>query len=119
MLLNINSTNETLTINSFHNHDYHFPLPLNAMDSKSKNICMLLQLVMQYGIMGGHVDLYDVRCIGGTNRMAQPCIDPGVVYVKIVDYCPPGCRGTINLSRKAFEVIGNLDAGRIRVNYEQ
>ncbi|ONI27063.1 hypothetical protein PRUPE_1G065400 [Prunus persica] len=53
--------------------------------------------------------LYTVRCIGGTNRMAKPCTQVSVVIVKIVEYCPSGCRGTINLSREGFVVIANPD----------
>ncbi|CAA6670523.1 unnamed protein product [Spirodela intermedia] len=41
------------------------------------------------------------------------------VVVTIVDYCPPGCQGTIDLSRKAFSTIANLDAGKIQIRYNR
>ena len=44
----------------------------------------------------------------------------GTVTVKIVDRCPsPGCTSTLDLSREAFAAIGNLDAGRIVIDYNQ
>ncbi|KAL5224037.1 hypothetical protein ABZP36_010676 [Zizania latifolia] len=59
--------------------------------------------------------MYTVRCIGGTNAVPNP---GGTVTVKIVDRCPsPGCTSTLDLSREAFAAIGNLDAGRIIINY--
>ncbi|XP_035549415.1 EG45-like domain containing protein [Juglans regia] len=62
---------------------------------------------------------YRVRCIGSTNQgVPQPCKSTSVV-VKIVDYCPPGCQGTIDLSREAFSAIANLNAGKIRIEYTQ
>uniref|UniRef100_A0A1D1ZAX8 EG45-like domain containing protein n=1 Tax=Anthurium amnicola TaxID=1678845 RepID=A0A1D1ZAX8_9ARAE len=59
---------------------------------------------------------YRVRCTGGTNDVPHPCRGRSV-DVTIVDYCPPGCRGTIDLSREAFAIIGNPDAGRIQIDY--
>ncbi|CAN4113333.1 unnamed protein product [Withania somnifera] len=41
------------------------------------------------------------------------------VVVKVVDYCPPGCRGTIDLSQEAFSQIANLDAGKIKINFNR
>jgi expansin (peptidoglycan-binding protein) len=41
------------------------------------------------------------------------------VVVKIVDYCPPGCQGTIDLSKEAFSMIANPDAGKIKIEYNQ
>lgn len=62
---------------------------------------------------------YRVRCIGATNQgVPQPCRGQSV-DVKIVDYCPPGCAGTIDLSQEAFAVIANPDAGKIRIEYTQ
>ncbi|KAF5461806.1 hypothetical protein F2P56_017875 [Juglans regia] len=62
---------------------------------------------------------YRVRCIGATNQdVPQPCKGTSVV-VKIVDYCPPGCQETIDLSQEAFSAIANPDAGKIRIEYTQ
>ncbi|XP_041021945.1 EG45-like domain containing protein [Juglans microcarpa x Juglans regia] len=62
---------------------------------------------------------YRVRCIGATNQgVPQPCTGTSVV-VKIVDYCPSGCQGTIDLSQEAFSAIANPDAGKIRIEYTQ
>lgn len=62
---------------------------------------------------------YRVRCTGATNQgVPQPCKGTSVV-VKIVDYCPPGCRGTIDLSQEAFAAIANPDAGKIQIEYTQ
>ncbi|XP_062165392.1 EG45-like domain containing protein [Alnus glutinosa] len=62
---------------------------------------------------------YRVKCIGATNQgVPQPCKGTNVV-VKIVDYCPPGCRGTIDLSQEAFSMIANPDAGKINIEYTQ
>ncbi|XP_060171628.1 EG45-like domain containing protein [Lycium barbarum] len=63
--------------------------------------------------------MYRVTCTGPTNQgVPQPCTGRSVV-VKIVDYCPPGCRGTIDLSQEAFSQIANLDAGKVNINYNQ
>ncbi|XP_068342604.1 EG45-like domain containing protein [Pyrus communis] len=62
---------------------------------------------------------YSVTCIGATNQgVPQPCKGNSVV-VKIVDYCPPGCQGTIDLSQEAFAAIANPDAGKIKIRYTQ
>lgn len=61
----------------------------------------------------------EIRCIGATNQGPAPCPSNPEVVVKIVDYCPPGCRGTIDLSRDAFAMIANPDAGKIRISYTQ
>ncbi|KAG8372467.1 hypothetical protein BUALT_Bualt12G0069200 [Buddleja alternifolia] len=56
---------------------------------------------------------YKVTCTGATNKgVSHPCTGQDVV-VKIVDYCPRGCRGTIDLSQEAFSAIANTDAGKI------
>nr|CAB3468847.1 unnamed protein product [Digitaria exilis] len=62
---------------------------------------------------------YTVTCTGGTNETPNPC-NPGTsVTVKIVDLCPsPGCQATLDLSEQAFSIIGNLNAGKIDINYE-
>ncbi|XP_050371820.1 EG45-like domain containing protein [Argentina anserina] len=61
--------------------------------------------------------MYRVKCIGATNQgIPQPCKGTSVV-VKIVDYCPPGCHGTIDLSKEAFAKIANTDAGKIKIEY--
>ncbi|XP_062165147.1 EG45-like domain containing protein [Alnus glutinosa] len=62
---------------------------------------------------------YRVKCTGATNLgVPQPCKGTSVV-VKIVDYCPPGCQGTIDLSQEAFSMIVNPDAGKIKIEYNQ
>ncbi|KAG0471852.1 hypothetical protein HPP92_016398 [Vanilla planifolia] len=62
---------------------------------------------------------YRVTCIGATNQVPYPC-NGNSVDVTIVDYCPPpGCRATIDLSQEAFSAIANLDAGNIRISYNQ
>ncbi|TVU08623.1 hypothetical protein EJB05_42032, partial [Eragrostis curvula] len=63
--------------------------------------------------------MYTVSCAGGTNATPNPC-KGGSVTVKIVDRCPsPGCQATLDLSQQAFDAIGNLDAGKILINYNQ
>lgn len=62
---------------------------------------------------------YRVRCLGPTNQgVPQPCRGNGV-EVQIVDYCPAGCRGTIDLSQEAFSQIADPNAGKIRIEYTQ
>lgn len=62
---------------------------------------------------------YRVTCIGATNQgVPKPCNGKSV-DVKIVDYCPPGCRGTIDLSQEAFAMIANPVAGKIKISYTQ
>ncbi len=64
--------------------------------------------------------VYVVYCTGATNQAPHPCTDTGTaVVVRIVDYCPKGCRGTINLSEVAFSMIADLSAGVIKVNYTE
>ncbi|CAN4113336.1 unnamed protein product [Withania somnifera] len=63
--------------------------------------------------------MYRVTCTGPTNQgVLRPCTGRSVV-VKVVDYCPPGCRGTIDLSQEAFSQIANLDAGKIKINFNR
>ncbi|XP_073158793.1 EG45-like domain containing protein [Henckelia pumila] len=62
---------------------------------------------------------YSVTCTGATNNgVPHPCTGQSVV-VTIVDYCPPGCRGTIDLSQEAFSVIANPDAGKVYVEFHE
>jgi hypothetical protein len=63
--------------------------------------------------------LYSVACIGATNRVAPPPCKNNFILVLIVDYCPPGCHGNINLSEDAFFMIADLNAGKIMVNYTE
>uniref|UniRef100_A0A7N0U6N4 Expansin-like EG45 domain-containing protein n=1 Tax=Kalanchoe fedtschenkoi TaxID=63787 RepID=A0A7N0U6N4_KALFE len=63
--------------------------------------------------------MYDVKCLGGTNEgTPHPCRRRDAIRVKIVDLCPAGCRGTIDLSSQVFAAIADPDAGVIRVSYE-
>ncbi|CAH2080686.1 unnamed protein product [Thlaspi arvense] len=64
---------------------------------------------------------YRVSCIEhqrADTRVPQPCRGQSVV-VTIVDYCPPGCQGTIDLSQEAFSQIADPNAGKIRIEYTQ
>ncbi|KAK1289235.1 EG45-like domain containing protein [Acorus calamus] len=61
---------------------------------------------------------YSVTCTGQTNRGPWPCTGRSVI-VKIVDYCPSGCGGTMDLSQEAFAQIADLDAGKIKIDYHQ
>ncbi|KAL0340083.1 UNVERIFIED_CONTAM: EG45-like domain containing protein [Sesamum radiatum] len=62
---------------------------------------------------------YKVTCTGATNKgVPHPCTGQSVV-VRIVDYCPPGCHGTIDLSQEAFSIIANPDAGKINIECHQ
>lgn len=61
--------------------------------------------------------MYRVTCTSGTNATPNPCTGNSVT-VRIVDRCPSaGC--ILDLSQEAFSVIGNLDAGRINIDYVQ
>ncbi|XP_042484629.1 EG45-like domain containing protein [Macadamia integrifolia] len=58
---------------------------------------------------------YTVTCTGATNQgVQQPCYG---TTVKIVDYCPSGCQGTIDLSQEAFSTIADLNAGKVYIDY--
>ncbi|XP_020888691.1 EG45-like domain containing protein 2 isoform X1 [Arabidopsis lyrata subsp. lyrata] len=59
---------------------------------------------------------YRVRCIGATYNFPGACTGR-TVDVKVVDFCREPCNGDLNLSRDAFRVIANIDAGNIRVVY--
>nr|XP_043629768.1 putative EG45-like domain containing protein 1 [Erigeron canadensis] len=60
--------------------------------------------------------IFTVRCTGPTNPFPHPCYDGKTVTVKIVDHCP-GCGGTLDLSKEAFETIANPVAGVIDIDY--
>ncbi|KAJ9543244.1 hypothetical protein OSB04_022951 [Centaurea solstitialis] len=59
---------------------------------------------------------FTVKCTGATNPFPHPCYEGKTVTVKIVDHCP-GCGGTIDLSKEAFETIANPVAGVIKIDY--
>ncbi|XP_078443551.1 EG45-like domain containing protein [Wolffia australiana] len=61
---------------------------------------------------------YRVTCTGATNQVAWACTG-GSVDVTVVDYCPQGCAGTIDLSQEAFAVIANPDAGKVKITYTE
>ncbi|XP_050230846.1 EG45-like domain containing protein [Mercurialis annua] len=62
---------------------------------------------------------YKVTCLSATNQGdPHPCTGNSVV-VKIVDYCPSGCRGTIDLSQEAFAHIANPDAGKVNIAFHR
>ncbi|RLN35095.1 EG45-like domain containing protein [Panicum miliaceum] len=62
---------------------------------------------------------YVVSCTGATNEgVPHPCTGRSVT-VKIVDLCPAGCRGTIDLSQEAFAVIADPNAGKVHVEYRR
>ncbi|XP_022751628.1 EG45-like domain containing protein [Durio zibethinus] len=62
---------------------------------------------------------YSVRCTGATNLgVPQPCRG-GSIVVTVVDYCPPGCQGTIDLSQEAFAMIADPNAGKIQIEYNE
>ncbi|XP_042484637.1 EG45-like domain containing protein [Macadamia integrifolia] len=60
---------------------------------------------------------YSVRCTGAANTRPHPCRG-GTITVEIVDYCA-NCNGTINLSQDAFQMIADLQAGKIKIEYNQ
>uniref|UniRef100_A0A1J3ITL9 EG45-like domain containing protein 2 n=1 Tax=Noccaea caerulescens TaxID=107243 RepID=A0A1J3ITL9_NOCCA len=59
---------------------------------------------------------YRVRCLGATYGYARACTGRSV-DVTVVDFCREPCNGDLNLSRDAFQVIANTDAGNIGVDY--
>jgi expansin (peptidoglycan-binding protein) len=64
-------------------------------------------------------DSYAVSCTGATNQgVPHPCTGR-TVTVRIVDLCPAGCRGTIDLSQEAFAAIADPDAGKILIEYNR
>ncbi|KAL2502376.1 putative EG45-like domain containing protein 1 [Forsythia ovata] len=62
---------------------------------------------------------YRVKCTGATNAgIPQPCTG-NEVTVTIVDLCPGCGNDQLDLSREAFSIIANTDAGRIITDYNQ
>ncbi|XP_056165608.1 putative EG45-like domain containing protein 1 [Syzygium oleosum] len=62
---------------------------------------------------------YRVTCTGAAYAGIQnPCLGRSVV-VKIVDHCPAGCTGSIDLSKEAFATIANPVAGIVKVTYDR
>ncbi|XP_017245633.1 putative EG45-like domain containing protein 1 [Daucus carota subsp. sativus] len=59
---------------------------------------------------------FTVTCTGPTNPVPHPCTGKSVT-VKIVDHCP-GCGGTLDLSKEAFQTIANPVAGVIKIDYQ-
>lgn len=54
-----------------------------------------------------------VKCVGATNLALNPCTSASVI-VRVVDTCPK-CSSTINLSRDAFSIIADPNAGKVKV----
>ncbi|XP_039121029.1 EG45-like domain containing protein [Dioscorea cayenensis subsp. rotundata] len=76
------------------------------------------QEIFDDGRACGH--LFKVKCLAGTNNgVPHPCRGSGTVVVKLVDLCPSGCQGTIDLSQEAFAKIADPDAGKIEVSIER
>ncbi|KAK9273012.1 hypothetical protein L1049_017819 [Liquidambar formosana] len=64
--------------------------------------------------------MYQVKCLSGTNQGTPfPCQGSDSVVVKIIDHCPSGCRGTIDLSQEAFASIADSNAGVINISFHQ
>ncbi|KAK3146790.1 hypothetical protein QOZ80_3BG0272030 [Eleusine coracana subsp. coracana] len=62
---------------------------------------------------------YEVRCTSATNEgVPHPCTGRSVI-VRMVDLCPAGCRGTIDLSQEAFAIIADPNAGKISIEYRR
>ncbi|KAJ4842136.1 EG45-like domain containing protein [Turnera subulata] len=62
---------------------------------------------------------YAVTCTSGTNEgTPHPCWGSSTLTVKIVDHCPSGCRGTIDLSQEAFASIADPNSGVINISYQ-
>ncbi|KAI3444106.1 hypothetical protein Pfo_000771 [Paulownia fortunei] len=60
---------------------------------------------------------YRIRCTGPTNQgIPQPCRN-GEITVRIVDLCPVCELDQFDLSQEAFSMIADLNAGRIRIDY--
>ncbi|KAK1322730.1 EG45-like domain containing protein [Acorus calamus] len=80
---------------------------------------LLSHLVGSYGLVRAACGRrYSVTCTGRTNLgVLQPC--RGSVVVTIVDYCPAGCAGTIDLSQEAFAIIADPNAGKVQIEYHQ
>ncbi|CAA0837300.1 Putative EG45-like domain containing protein 1 [Striga hermonthica] len=62
---------------------------------------------------------YRIRCTGRTNLgVLQPCTNREII-VRVVDLCPGCAADQFDLSREAFAMIANPDAGRIFIDYAQ
>ncbi|KAD4178034.1 hypothetical protein E3N88_28439 [Mikania micrantha] len=61
---------------------------------------------------------YRVTCVSGTNAVPRPCTGNSV-DVTVVDLCPGCAANQVDLSREAFAVIANTDAGRINIEYNR
>ncbi|XP_076921754.1 EG45-like domain containing protein 2 [Bidens hawaiensis] len=59
---------------------------------------------------------YRVTCTGTTSNVPRPCTGNSV-NVTIVDICVSCSANQFELSREAFAVIANTDAGRINIDY--
>lgn len=63
---------------------------------------------------------YRVKCLSGTNAgVPHPCKHNTDVVVTIVDFCPPGCQGTFDLSQEAFAKIADRNEGKINIDFQQ
>ncbi|CAI9098668.1 OLC1v1035353C1 [Oldenlandia corymbosa var. corymbosa] len=62
--------------------------------------------------------MYKVTCTGPTNPYPKSCINGTSVTVKIVDHCP-GCGGTLDLSKEAFQTIADPVHGVVKIDYTQ
>uniref|UniRef100_A0A7N2L900 Expansin-like EG45 domain-containing protein n=1 Tax=Quercus lobata TaxID=97700 RepID=A0A7N2L900_QUELO len=63
---------------------------------------------------------YKVKCLSGTNAgVPHPCKDNTDVVVTIVDFCSPGCQGTLDLSQEAFAKIADRNEGKINIDFQQ
>ncbi|KAJ8750817.1 hypothetical protein K2173_015998 [Erythroxylum novogranatense] len=94
------------------------PVPSSCYGNENKGVMIAAAsaAVFENGRACGR--RYRVTCIGGTNATPNPC-KGGSVDVTIVDYCPPGCAATLDLSQEAFARIANPDAGKVRIEYNQ
>ncbi|KAL7593673.1 hypothetical protein Lser_V15G33340 [Lactuca serriola] len=62
---------------------------------------------------------YRVTCTGRTNDgVLNPCTGRSV-DVTVVDLCPGCAANQVDISREAFAVIANTDAGRINIEYNR
>ncbi|CAN0901940.1 EG45-like domain containing protein 2 [Linum grandiflorum] len=62
---------------------------------------------------------YKVRCLGTPYKFPHACkTTTGTVTVTVTDYCKD-CTGDINLSKAAFARIANVDAGKVRIAYDE
>ncbi|KAF8392953.1 hypothetical protein HHK36_021193 [Tetracentron sinense] len=96
----------------------YVPSSCNGFEDEGMMIAAASDAIWDNGAACG--SMYQVSCLGGTNSgTPHPCLDSGSVVVKIVDYCPDGCQGTIDLSQEAFASIADPNAGKINIAYQQ